>query len=75
MSRAPSSQPSDKVYVNPSNNIYTVLVIVATLVNVACFTLMVMRYTDVFGSKANIFNVSLQHRWCDAIPSARSLSL
>jgi hypothetical protein len=61
MSRAPSSQPSDKVYVNPTNNVYTVLVIVATLVNVICFTLMVMRYTAVFGDKANIFNVSLQH--------------
>jgi hypothetical protein len=54
MSRAASG---DVVIVKPRNNVYTVLVIVATLVNLAAFALMFVRYTVVFGDKANLFQM------------------
>jgi hypothetical protein len=44
------------VIVKPTNNVYTVLVAVATLVNIICFLLILMRYTAVFGSGANLFS-------------------
>jgi hypothetical protein len=44
------------VLVKPSNNVYTVLVAVALLVNIICFGLMLLRFTAVFGDKANLFS-------------------
>jgi len=44
------------VLVKPSNNVYTVLVAVALLVNVICFGLILLRFTAVFGDKANLFS-------------------
>jgi hypothetical protein len=44
------------VVVKPSNNVYTVLVVVATLVNVICFLALLMRFAAVFGDKANLFS-------------------
>jgi len=44
------------VLVKPSNNVYTVLVAVALLVNVLCFLLILLSYTKVFGDKANLFS-------------------
>jgi hypothetical protein len=43
------------VIVKPTNNVYTVLAAVAVLVNLICFLLILMRYTTVFGSAANLF--------------------
>jgi hypothetical protein len=40
----------------PSNNVYTVLAVVATLVNIICFLLLVVRFTAVFGASANLFS-------------------
>ncbi|MGD0541093.1 MAG: hypothetical protein ABSB33_06225 [Tepidisphaeraceae bacterium] len=40
----------------PSNNVYTVLAVVATLVNIICFLVLLMRFTAVFGDKANLFS-------------------
>jgi hypothetical protein len=42
--------------VKPSNNVYTVLALVATLVNIICFLLLLLRFTAVFGDKANLFS-------------------
>jgi hypothetical protein len=46
----------DRVIVKPTNNVYTVLALVALLVNVICFLLLLMRYTAVFGASANLFS-------------------
>lgn len=46
----------DRVVVKPTNNVYTVLALVAALVNIVCFVLILMRYTAVFGDKANLFS-------------------
>jgi hypothetical protein len=40
----------------PTNNVYTVLAVVATLVNIICFLILLMRYTAVFGANANLFS-------------------
>jgi hypothetical protein len=45
----------DRVTVAPSNNVYTVLVVVGTVVNVIGFVVIFMRYAAVFGSKTNLF--------------------
>ena len=42
--------------VKPSNNVYTVLALVATLVNIICFLLLYLRFAAVFGDKANLFS-------------------
>jgi hypothetical protein len=52
MSRAATG---DVVVVKPTNNVYTVLAIVATLVNIIGFILLFLRYSTVFGSTTNIF--------------------
>jgi hypothetical protein len=52
MSRAATG---DVVVQKPINNIYTVLVIVATLINVIGFLLIFLRYTTVFGDTKNLF--------------------
>jgi hypothetical protein len=44
------------VIVKPSNNVYTVLVAVAVLVNIICFLVIFMRFLAVFGDKANLFS-------------------
>jgi hypothetical protein len=44
------------VIVKPTNNVYTVLVAVAMLVNVICFLLILMRYAAVFGANTNLFS-------------------
>jgi hypothetical protein len=54
MSRASSG---DVVVVKPKNNVYTVLAIIATLVNLVGFALLFVRYTQVFGDKANLFQL------------------
>lgn len=46
------------VIVKPSNNVYTVLVAVALLVNVICFLVFFMRFLTVFGNKANLFSTT-----------------
>jgi hypothetical protein len=46
------------VIVKPSNNVYTVLVAVAVLVNLICFAVMFMRFLTVFGDKANMFSTA-----------------
>ena len=51
MSRAGAG---DLVVVKPANNVYTVLVIVATLVQVLALAIVFLRYKAVFGSY--IFN-------------------
>jgi hypothetical protein len=40
----------DVVVVKPANNVYTVMVIVATLVQVLALTVLVVRYNSVFGA-------------------------
>jgi hypothetical protein len=40
----------------PTSNVYTVLAVVAFLVNVICFLVLLMRFTAVFGDKANLFS-------------------
>jgi hypothetical protein len=40
-------------YVKPSNNVYTVLVIIAFLAQVAAAAILFLKYTDIF--KGNIF--------------------
>jgi hypothetical protein len=52
MSRAATG---DIVVAKPTSNIYTVLAIVATLVNLISFLLIFMRYTAVFGEAKNLF--------------------
>jgi hypothetical protein len=52
MSRAATG---DVVIAKPSSNIYTVLVIVATLINLIGFLLIFLRYTTVFGDTKNLF--------------------
>lgn len=52
MSRAASG---DVVVVKPSNNVYTALAVVAVLVNIICFVIIFLRYSAVFGDKANLF--------------------
>jgi hypothetical protein len=47
----------DRILVKPTNNVYTVLALVALLVNVICFLLILMRYTTVFGDHANLFQL------------------
>jgi hypothetical protein len=54
MSRASTG---DQVFVKPSNNVYTVLAIVGTLVNILGFLIIMMRFTAVFGDKANLFQM------------------
>jgi hypothetical protein len=54
MTRASSG---DVVIVKPKTNVYTVLVIIATLVNLVGFALLFVRYTQVFGSNANLFQL------------------
>jgi hypothetical protein len=44
------------VIVKPTNNVYTVLVLVALLVNVIAFLIILLRYTVVFGAGANLFS-------------------
>jgi hypothetical protein len=44
------------VIVKPTNNVYTVLVAVALLVNVICFLLIYLRFGAVFGAAANLFS-------------------
>jgi hypothetical protein len=44
------------IIVKATNNVYTVLVAVALLVNVICFLVIFMRFLTVFGSKANLFS-------------------
>lgn len=44
------------VIVKPSNNVYTVLVAVALLVNIICFLVIFLRFMAVFGSQANLFS-------------------
>jgi hypothetical protein len=39
----------DMLVVKPSNNVYTVLVILATLASVLAFVVVMMRHKDVFG--------------------------
>ncbi len=53
MSRAATG---DQVIVKPTNNIYTVLAIVGTLVNLGGFLVILLRYTAVFGDKASLFH-------------------
>jgi hypothetical protein len=53
MSRAATG---DTVELKPGNNVYTVLVIVAALVNIIGFVLLFMRFSAVFGDKASMFN-------------------
>jgi hypothetical protein len=53
MSRAPAA--GEVQYVKPTSNIYTVLVIIAVLVNILGFVLLYMRWASVFGDKANLF--------------------
>ncbi len=45
----------DRVVQAPSNSVFTVLAIVATLVNIIGFAILFMRFTAVFGDKANLF--------------------
>jgi hypothetical protein len=52
MSRAATG---DVVLAKPTSNIYTVLAIIATLVNVSSFILIFLRYTAVFGDTKNLF--------------------
>jgi hypothetical protein len=52
MSRAATG---DVVIAKPSSNIYTVLVVVATLINLIGFLLIFLRYTTVFGDTKNLF--------------------
>ena len=42
--------------VKPSNNVYTVLALVAVLVNVICFLLLLLQFKAVFGASANLFS-------------------
>jgi hypothetical protein len=44
------------VIVKPTNNVYTVLVLVALLVNVIAFLVVFLRYAIVFGASANMFS-------------------
>jgi hypothetical protein len=53
MSRAATG---DQVIVKPTNNVYTVLAIVGTLVNLAGFLVIFLRYTAVFGANASLFH-------------------
>jgi hypothetical protein len=53
MSRIATDRP---VIVKPTNNVYTVLVAVAVLVNIICFLVIFMRFFSVFGDKANMFS-------------------
>ena len=55
MSRAGGQ--SDVVVVKPRNNVYTVLIIIGTIVNLVAFALLFVRYTAVFGADANIFKM------------------
>jgi hypothetical protein len=43
--------------VKPSNNVYTVLALVATLVNIICFLLLLLQFKAVFGASANLFSL------------------
>jgi hypothetical protein len=52
MSRAGSGEP---VVVKPTNNIYTILAIIGTVVNLLGFLVLFLRFTAVFGDKANLF--------------------
>ena len=42
--------------VKPGNNVYTVLVLVALLVNIIAFLVIFLRYAVVFGATANLFS-------------------
>ena len=44
------------IVVKPTNNVYTVLVAVALLVNVIAFLIIFLRYAVVFGANANLFS-------------------
>ena len=46
----------DRVTLTPSNNIYTVLAIIATLINLIGFVVIALAYTAVFGSKSTLFS-------------------
>jgi hypothetical protein len=46
----------DQIVVKPSNNIYTVLAIIGTLVNLGGFLVILLRFTTVFGDKASLFH-------------------
>jgi hypothetical protein len=54
MSRAGAN---DVVVVKPRTNVYTVLVIIGTLINLIGFALLFVRYTQVFGDTANLFKM------------------
>jgi len=45
----------NEIVVKPRNNVYTVLVIVAALVNILAFVILCLRFTTVFGKDANLF--------------------
>lgn len=53
MSRLPSG-PSEQL-VRPTNNIYTVLTVIATLVNIIGFIIIFSHYSVIFGPSANLF--------------------
>jgi uncharacterized RDD family membrane protein YckC len=45
----------DRVVQSAGNNVFTVLAIIATLVNIIGFAILVIRFTAVFGDKVNLF--------------------
>jgi len=45
----------NEIVVMPRNNVYTVLVIVAALVNVLAFAILCLRFATVFGKDASLF--------------------
>jgi hypothetical protein len=45
----------DRVTIAPSNNVYTVLLAVATVLNILGFVIIFLRYAAVFGAKSNLF--------------------
>ncbi|MDP9174297.1 MAG: hypothetical protein M3O30_10595 [Planctomycetota bacterium] len=47
----------DRIEVPPTNNIYTVLAVIAVLVNLIAFVLIFLRWTAVFGEKSNLFQL------------------
>ena len=52
MSRAAAG---DVRFVPPTNNVYTVLAVVATLANLIGFILICVKYAAVFGSSSSLF--------------------
>lgn len=46
----------DQIVVKPSDNVYTALLVAATLVNLLGFIVILTRFAAVFGEKASLFH-------------------